>query len=167
MRLKHKILCAVSITSIFLASCKEPEPVAGSSQFVLSKKDLANVEQKVRQGDCEAFDTLMKHYEFSSGNFGEEDRDWSKRKNWLNYAMNKPMGDCTGKEAGFYADYLLDESESMTNKKYATLMEAYRYANHGYYYTTDNIESVQRTINEINFELWKIRENEFKNAVPK
>jgi hypothetical protein len=109
----------------------------------------------------------MNHYEFSSGDFGDDDIDWSKRKPWLDFAMNKPMRDCTGKEASFYAGQLLNKSASMTNDKYATLMEAYRYANHGYMHTTDDRWSVQSTINEINFELWKMRKDEFKNAVPK
>jgi hypothetical protein len=46
MRLKYRILCVISVTSLFLASCKEPEEVAPSSQFVLSKKIYPTLSRK-------------------------------------------------------------------------------------------------------------------------
>jgi hypothetical protein len=155
---------------ITVSGCGGPTEVNPSDQFIIPSYEIADIENKIRNLDCEAFDKLMMHYDMGGVDY------LNKRKYWLDFAMNKPMRDCTAQSANFYADLLLNNAQGIDtikfpekiSDKYNMLMEAWHYAEHGYGHAKpENIESAQGTINEINLELWKLRKGEFKNAVVK
>jgi hypothetical protein len=167
MQLATKTWRFVILLSVTISGCNGPTEVNPSDQFEIPTSEMRDVESKIQKLDCEAFDRLMDHYEYAANDIA-----WINRKKWLDFAMNKPMRDCTAQSANSYADILLDNSKETENNKlsdkYAMLMEAWRYAEHGYDHAKPgDSESAQRTINEINLELWKLRKGEFKNAVVK
>jgi hypothetical protein len=168
MRCNKNILLSIFLL-IIVTACNDQVEVNPSEQFIISDKNFPIIEQKLKEGDCDAFNEIMMHYRMGGNN------TFDRRKYWLDYAMKKPMRECTGNESHLYANELLDIAKGAKINKYEYLMEAYRYANHGYDHAEEsensteleNARFAQNTINQINFELWKLRKDEFENTEPK
>lgn len=168
-------LISFAIISIFLFACNketsdsEYSLDAPSSKFSLNQDQLkTEIENLKMNKDCGSYFKIRDHYRYAPQ--GNENRNFEvsnkEEVKWSRYVAENVMLNCAGEAALFAANDLKLKYEDMAeetsdNYKYEILMEAMSYYIIARERALDNLaeSSAQESINEINFELWKLKRN--------
>lgn len=166
-----KILC-ITTMSLFLCACdKNQKNNAGNSEspssgFVLSDEQLEKeIKNLTNNKDCESFIRVRDHYRYSPKSEGSDDNSNQEVK-WSRYVADNMILDCASDGAYTVANELLLENKNpqlvgSDSKKSEILLEAMHYFIIAQTRSADDLRksSMQEYINEVNYELWKLRKN--------
>ena len=168
-------LISIAIISIFLFACNketsdnEHSLEAPSSKFSLNQNQLKiEIENLKMNKDCKSYFKIRDHYRYAPQ--GDENRNFEasdkEEVKWSRYVADKIIINCAGEAALIVANDLKSKYEDMTQEtsdsyKYEMLIEAMSYYIIARERALDNLaeSSAQESINEINFELWKLMRN--------